>query len=139
VTHAVHVPYTVEQDEDGIWCAHAQLRPGVGANGEGDTADAAVGDMREALEALIAEFGAPDELTVMARYEHTCGGRPGITSFNQEPCQGVAVHSGIHPGMLDGSICSACRTQSRAESASPDQRARRPSTLSARVCRVILS
>ena len=65
LTRAVHVPYTVEQDEDGIWCAHAQLRPGVGANGEGDTADAAVADLREALNALIAEFGAPDELTVM--------------------------------------------------------------------------
>lgn len=65
MTRAVHVPYTVEQDEDGIWCAHAQLRPGVGANGEGDTASAAVADLREALEALIAEFGAPDELTVM--------------------------------------------------------------------------
>jgi predicted RNase H-like HicB family nuclease len=52
MTRAVHVPYTVEQDEDGIWCAHAQLRPGVGANGEGDTADAAVADLREALEGL---------------------------------------------------------------------------------------
>ena len=65
MTRAVHVPYTVEQDEDGIWCAHAQLRPGVGANGEGDTAHAAVADLREALQALIAEFGAPEELTVM--------------------------------------------------------------------------
>jgi hypothetical protein len=37
MTRAVHVPYTVEQDEDGVFCAHAQLRPGVGANGEGDT------------------------------------------------------------------------------------------------------
>ena len=45
----LHVPYTVEQDEDGVWCAHAQLRPGVGANGEGDTAEAAVADLREAL------------------------------------------------------------------------------------------
>jgi hypothetical protein len=34
MTRAVHVPYTVEQDEDGVWCAHAQLRPGVGANGD---------------------------------------------------------------------------------------------------------
>jgi predicted RNase H-like HicB family nuclease len=65
MTRAVHVPYTVEQDEDGIWCAHAQLRPGVGANGVGDTADAAVADLRAALNALIAEFGAPEELTVM--------------------------------------------------------------------------
>ena len=41
-TRAIHVPYTVEQDEDGVWCAHAQLRPGVGANGEGVTASAAI-------------------------------------------------------------------------------------------------
>lgn len=62
---AVHVPYTVAQDEDGIWCAHAQLRPGVGANGEGDSREAAIADLREALAGLIAEFGAPDELTLM--------------------------------------------------------------------------
>jgi predicted RNase H-like HicB family nuclease len=65
MTRAVHVPYIVEQDEDGVWCAHAQLRPGVGANGEGDTLDAAVAGLREALEGLVAEFGAPDELTLM--------------------------------------------------------------------------
>jgi predicted RNase H-like HicB family nuclease len=55
MTRAVHVPYTVEQDEDGVWCAHAQLRPGVGANGEGDTPEAAIEDLREALIGLIAE------------------------------------------------------------------------------------
>jgi predicted RNase H-like HicB family nuclease len=64
MTRAVHVPYTVEQDEDGLWCAHAQLRPGVGANGEGTTADDAVADLREALAGLVAEFGVPDELTL---------------------------------------------------------------------------
>lgn len=48
---------TVEQDEDGVWCAHAQLWPGVGAHGEGDSAEAAVEDLRKALEGLIAEFG----------------------------------------------------------------------------------
>jgi predicted RNase H-like HicB family nuclease len=64
MTRAVHVPYTVAQDEDGVWCAHAQLRPGVGANGEGDTPEAAIEDLREALIGLIAEFGAPDELTL---------------------------------------------------------------------------
>ena len=47
-----------------MWCAHAQLRPGVGANGEGDTPEAAIEDLREALIGLIAEFGAPDELTL---------------------------------------------------------------------------
>jgi predicted RNase H-like HicB family nuclease len=64
MSRALHVPYTVEQDEDGVWCAHGQLRPGVGANGEGGTAEAAIADLREALEALIAEFGAPQELTL---------------------------------------------------------------------------
>ena len=64
MTQDVHVPYTVDQDEDGVWCAHAQLRPGVGANGEGDSPEAAVADLREALTGLIAEFGIPDELTL---------------------------------------------------------------------------
>ena len=64
MTQAVHVPYTVEQDEDGVWCAHAQLRPGEGAHGEGENPEAAVADLREALEGLIAEFGAPQELTI---------------------------------------------------------------------------
>ena len=49
MTRSVHVPYTVEQDEDRVWCAHAQLRPGVGANGEGETEEAAIADLREAL------------------------------------------------------------------------------------------
>ncbi len=65
MTQAVYVPYTVEQDEDGVWCAHAQLRPGVGANGEGASPDAAVAVLREALVGLIDEFGIPDELTLM--------------------------------------------------------------------------
>lgn len=64
MSRAVHLPYTVEQDEDGVWCAHAQLRPGVGANGEGQTAEDAIADLREALVGLIAEFGVPDELTL---------------------------------------------------------------------------
>ena len=65
MSRAVHVPYTVEQDENGIWCACAQLRPGVGAHGEGDSREAAIADLREALLGLIAEFGVPDELTLM--------------------------------------------------------------------------
>jgi hypothetical protein len=63
MTRVVHVPYTVEQDEDGVWCAHAQLRPGVGANGDGPTREAAIADLREALTARMTEFGVPDELT----------------------------------------------------------------------------
>ncbi|MBO0840919.1 MAG: hypothetical protein J2O49_08890 [Sciscionella sp.] len=64
MTRVVHVPYTVNVDEDGVWCAHAQLRPGVGAHGEGDTKEAAVTDLQEALSGLVAEFGVPDELTL---------------------------------------------------------------------------
>ena len=60
----VHVPYTLEQDEDGVWCASAQLRLGVGAVGDGETREAALDDLREALQALIAEVGIPDELTL---------------------------------------------------------------------------
>jgi predicted RNase H-like HicB family nuclease len=64
VIRIVRVPYAVEQDEDGVWCASAQLRPGVGAVGDGPTAEAAVADLRDALEALLAEVGPPDELTL---------------------------------------------------------------------------
>jgi hypothetical protein len=63
MTRAVHLPYNVEQDEGGVWCAHAQLRPGVGAHGEGSSREAAITDLREALIGLIAEFGVPYELT----------------------------------------------------------------------------
>jgi predicted RNase H-like HicB family nuclease len=64
VRHEVTVPYTVEQDEDGVWVAHAQLRPGVGANGSGDTPDEAVADLRDALTGLIESFGVPKLITV---------------------------------------------------------------------------
>jgi len=64
VTRVDHVPYVVEQDEDGVWCASAQLRPGVGAVGDGPTAEAAVAGLRDVLEALLAEVGPPDELTL---------------------------------------------------------------------------
>jgi predicted RNase H-like HicB family nuclease len=65
IDEAVRVPYTVEQDEDGVWCAHAQLRPGVRASGEGDSPETSIADLREALTGLIAEFGVPTELTLM--------------------------------------------------------------------------
>jgi len=76
MSRAVHVPYTVEQDDDGVWCAHAQLRPGVGANGEGDSREAAIADLREALIGLIAEFGAPDELTLTLDVARCSSPRP---------------------------------------------------------------
>jgi predicted RNase H-like HicB family nuclease len=63
-TRTVHVPYTLEQDEDGVWCAAAQLRPGVGAAGDGGTPEAALEDLRKALQALIAEVGPSEEMTL---------------------------------------------------------------------------
>ena len=64
VTRVVHVPYVVEQDEDGVWCASALLRPGVGAVGDGATREEALADLRTGLELLIEEVGIPDELTM---------------------------------------------------------------------------
>ncbi|MBR8740714.1 hypothetical protein [Nocardiopsis sp. MG754419] len=49
------VPYTIEQDEAGVWCARARLRPGVGARGVGDTPDAALADLRAEFALLVAE------------------------------------------------------------------------------------
>lgn len=64
VTRVVHVPYVVEQDEDGVWCASAQVRPGVAAFGDGPTEEAAITDLRTALEVLLDEVGPPNELTL---------------------------------------------------------------------------
>lgn len=64
VTRDVHVPYVVEQDEDGVWCGSATLRPGVAAFGYGPTQEAAIADLREGLELLLEEVGIPNELTV---------------------------------------------------------------------------
>ena len=58
----VHVPYTIEQDEDGVWCAHAWLGSSGGANGNGATAEEAVADLREAVEMVIGEDGVPEQL-----------------------------------------------------------------------------
>ncbi|WP_239313972.1 type II toxin-antitoxin system HicB family antitoxin [Frankia sp. Cj3] len=57
------MPYSIEQDETGWFCAHATL-PGDGANGEGRTRGEVIENLRTALEGWFAEFGAPDELTV---------------------------------------------------------------------------
>jgi predicted RNase H-like HicB family nuclease len=58
----VHVPYTVAQDEDGIWSAHAWLGSSGGANGNGPTPEQAVADLREAVEMVIDEDGIPEQL-----------------------------------------------------------------------------
>ncbi|MBB2941934.1 putative RNase H-like HicB family nuclease [Actinoplanes lutulentus] len=63
-SRTVTVPVVVERDENGVCCAHAQMRPGLGAHGEGDTEEAALEDLREAPTGLIEEFGAPRELSI---------------------------------------------------------------------------
>jgi predicted RNase H-like HicB family nuclease len=60
----INVPYVVEEDETGVWAAHALLDYNVGANGEGDTREAAVEDLREALGALIEVVGVPETIAV---------------------------------------------------------------------------
>ncbi len=72
----MHVPYAVEQDEDGVWCASAQLRPGVGAVGDGPTAEAAVTDLRDALEALLAQFAVDAGSELNRRYPDRVKMRP---------------------------------------------------------------
>jgi predicted RNase H-like HicB family nuclease len=64
MSRVIHLPYTLEQDEDGVWCASAQLRPGVGAVGDGATPEEALADLREAVTLLIEEVGAPPEMTL---------------------------------------------------------------------------
>jgi predicted RNase H-like HicB family nuclease len=64
MSRVIHLPYTLEQDEDGVCCASAQLRPGVGAVGDGATPEEAIADLRQALTLLIEEVGAPPELTL---------------------------------------------------------------------------
>jgi len=69
VKRDIHVPYTVERDEGGVWAAQAALRPDAFANGQGDTREAAVADLREAIVALAGEVGVPDELVVTVEVE----------------------------------------------------------------------
>ncbi|WP_068027994.1 hypothetical protein [Nocardia mexicana] len=64
MSRTVHVPYVLEQDEDGVWCASATIRPGVGAVGDGDTPDAALTDLREGLLALFEDVEPPAEMTL---------------------------------------------------------------------------
>ena len=64
MTRQIHVSYTVEQDEDGVWAAEAALTPDAFANGQGDTREAAVEDLREAIAVLAAEVGVPEQLVV---------------------------------------------------------------------------
>jgi predicted RNase H-like HicB family nuclease len=62
VVREVHVPVTVEQDEDGVWCAHAWLGSSGGANASGDTREEALASLRDAVQMVLDEDGVPPEL-----------------------------------------------------------------------------
>jgi len=59
VTQVVHVPYVVGQNEDGVWCASALLRYGVGAVGDGATPEEAVTDLRPTWRRCSKSSGRP--------------------------------------------------------------------------------
>ncbi|MFF0270771.1 hypothetical protein [Kribbella sp. NPDC004536] len=60
----ITVSFTVEQDENGTWCAEAALTPTSFANGEGATREAAIEDLKEAVATLAETVGVPEQLTV---------------------------------------------------------------------------
>ncbi|HEY4465526.1 MAG TPA: hypothetical protein VGN41_22895 [Streptosporangiaceae bacterium] len=49
------MPYTIERDEDGVWCAHAWMGSSGGANGNGLTREEAIADLREAVQMVLEE------------------------------------------------------------------------------------
>lgn len=69
MSRTVHVPYVLEQDEDGVWCASAVLQPGVGAVGDGDTPEAALTELRTGLLMLLDDLEAPAEM-LFENYRH---------------------------------------------------------------------
>lgn len=64
VPQVVHVPFVVEQDEDGAWCASVLLRPGVGVFDDGTTPEEAIADLHAGLGMLLEVVGPPRELTL---------------------------------------------------------------------------
>ncbi|GAA1070538.1 hypothetical protein [Nocardiopsis composta] len=60
MSHTVPIPYRLEQDEDGVWCAEAAVRRGVTAFGYGDAPGSAMADLHAGVRVLIEEFGPPE-------------------------------------------------------------------------------
>lgn len=60
----LHVPYVVEQDEDGTWVAEAALTPDIFVQGEGPTREAAIDDLRTSITQAATDSGIPDQLVV---------------------------------------------------------------------------
>jgi predicted RNase H-like HicB family nuclease len=49
------VPYTIERDENGMWCASAQLGPKAFAYGDGESEEAALADLRAGIELYLLD------------------------------------------------------------------------------------
>ncbi|TDD56887.1 hypothetical protein E1263_24920 [Kribbella antibiotica] len=64
MSREISVPFTIAQDEDGAWCASAALTPDAFANGEGNTREEAIEDLKSAIQLLAEEVGVPEQLTV---------------------------------------------------------------------------
>jgi predicted RNase H-like HicB family nuclease len=64
VQREISVPFTIEQDENGAWCAAAALTPDAFANGAGDTREAAIEDLKAAIALLADEVGVPEQVVV---------------------------------------------------------------------------
>ncbi|TDW14219.1 hypothetical protein [Kribbella kalugense] len=60
----LHVPYVVEQDEDGTWVAEAALTPDIFVQGEGATREAAIEDLRTSITQAATDSGIPEQLVV---------------------------------------------------------------------------
>lgn len=60
----ITVSYLVEQDENGTWTASAALTPDAFANGEGETREAAIEDLKAAIALLVEEVGVPEQLVM---------------------------------------------------------------------------
>ena len=59
---SMHIPYTVEQDENGVWCAHADFVTDTvkgAAIGDGSTRDAAILDLHAVLVEMVDLYGIP--------------------------------------------------------------------------------
>jgi hypothetical protein len=57
VAAGARIPYPVEQDEDGFCCAHAQVRQGVAAFGDGLIREAVPDDLQAGMAALLSVTG----------------------------------------------------------------------------------
>ena len=64
MSRVYQVPYTVEQDEDGVWCAEAHAGIAGVAFGQGSSRQEALADLREGLSLLLEDTDTLPTLTV---------------------------------------------------------------------------